>query len=514
MVNLWIITTLCIFGLVQGWTDTKVRTFAETFMFGVSTSAYQVEGAWNVDGKTESIWDKYLHDNPDVVADGRNGDVASDSYHNYERDVEMLREIGVDHYRFSISWPRVLPSGFPNEINEQAFQYYDNLINELLTYKIEPMVTLYHFDLPQRLQDLGGWANPLSIEWFEDYAKVVFDRYADKVKFWITINQPNSICVDGYGDKVMAPAVDAKGIGEYICIKNVLLAHANAYRLYERDYKKKYNGNVGIAISVNWASPINNKTVNAQAAELYRAFTIDMYVHPIWSTYGDFPQPVKDAVAKKSLEQGYPRSRLPSFTAEEKRLLKKSADFLGVNHYTTFLVKPAKKQFSVPSFDGDINVEISQDDIWTSGKSVWLKSYPFGLYKALLHINQNYEYPPIFITEHGWSTNPGLWDQTRVNVLREYLKVLLFSIEDGAQVKGYTVWSLMDNVEWTSGTSERFGLYEVDFDSETKNRTARLSALAYRHIIEERIIDDWTPPSLKIDVSDRSLKRAKRKTEL
>lgn len=132
--------------------------------------------------------------------------------------------------------------GFPNKINEKALEYYDTLINELLKHRIEPMITLYHFDLPQSLQDLGGWANPLSVTWFEDYAKFIFNRYADKVKYWITVNQPNTICVDGYGDSVMAPGLSLKGIGDYLCIKNVLLAHAKAYRLYEKEFKMKYKG--------------------------------------------------------------------------------------------------------------------------------------------------------------------------------------------------------------------------------------------------------------------------------
>ncbi|XP_028170435.1 myrosinase 1-like isoform X2 [Ostrinia furnacalis] len=509
-----IIAAISILGLVEGWTDTKIRRFPDSFMFGVGSAAYQVEGAWNLDGKGESIWDRFLHENPDLVPDGTNGDVASDSYHHYKRDVEMLREMGVDHYRFSISWPRVMPSGFPNQINEEGFQYYDNLINELLTYKIEPMITLYHFDLPQRLQDLGGWANPLSIGWFEDYARVVFDRYASKVKYWTTMNQPNSICLEGYGDSIMAPGVDMKGIADYICIKNVLLAHAKAYRLYEREYKSKYNGYVGISISVNWANPINNKTENVQATEEYREFSIGMYLNPIWSPYGDFPQVVKDIVAKKSLKQGFFKSRLPSLSAEEKKLLKKSADFLGMNHYTTMLVKRSTQQFPSPSYQDDIGVEFSQDTNWRGAKSIWLKSYAFGIYKALLHINQNYDYPLIIITEHGWSTNAGLWDQSRVQCMKDYMRALLLAMEDGSRVAGYTAWSLMDNLEWASGVSERFGLYEVDFDSEDKKRTARESALVYRHIIEERVVDDWTPPRLDIDISGRRLKRSKKNTEL
>ncbi|XP_047526276.1 myrosinase 1-like [Pieris napi] len=499
------ILTVCVLH-TNAWSDNRLRSFNKDFMFGVASSAYQVEGAWNVDGKGESMWDRYLHTRPDVIADGRNGDVASDSYHQYKRDVEMLRELGVDHYRFSISWPRVLPTGFTNVKNEKGLEYYDNLINELLKYNIEPMVTLYHFDLPQTLQELGGWASPLVVQWFEDYAKVLFERYGDRVKYWITINQP-SFCFEGYGG-IMAPALDSKGIGDYMCLKHVLLAHATAYRLYEREYKKKYKGSVGISLSLNYGFGFDNKTENEEAAEIYRDFTIGMYMNPIWSKYGDFPKTVKSRVLKKSKEQGYEMSRLPTLSPEEIKLLKGSADFLGVNHYTSVLVKPQKtEKFEVPSFEDDIGVEISQSVHWPQSKSSWLKSSPFGIYRLYMYINQKYDYPQTFITEQGWSSEPGLNDRTRVDYLREYLVAVLFAIEDGAQIMGYTVWSLMDNVEWVAGTSERFGLYEVDFESEEKTRTARLSALVYKRIIQKRIVEkDWEPDNWKISITQKKKK--------
>lgn len=503
----FLICFICIFNIADGWADRKVRKFPDSFLFGAASAAYQVEGAWDEDGKSESIWDRFLHDNPEILTDGRNGDVATDSYHNYLRDVEMLRELGVDYYRFSISWPRVLPTGFQNEPNEIGLQYYDNLINELLKYSIEPMVTLYHFDLPQALQDLGGWTNPWIVDWFVDYARVIFNRYADRVKFWITINQPDTICVLGYGSSVMAPGIDASGIGEYLCIKNLLLAHAKVYRLYEKEYKIKNKGSVGISIALNWYDPVTNTTENREAAARARDFNIGMYMDPIFKS-GDFPSEVKRIIAKKSKEQGFERSRLPVLTAEEMRLLKGSSDFLGMNHYTTSLATPSKLKNLVPSFADDMGVDFSQGKDWVQGKSAWLKSAPYGLYKACLYLNLNYDYPPIIITEHGWSTDAGLRDSQRVEVLRGYLGALLLAMEDGTEVKGYTAWSLMDNVEWIMGTSERFGLYEVDFESEDKKRTARLSALVYKHIIEERIVEDgWKPNSLRISISNRKNKK-------
>ncbi|XP_059045516.1 myrosinase 1-like [Achroia grisella] len=499
----------------DGWSDNRQRKFKDDFLFGAATSAYQVEGAWNIDGKSESIWDRYFHEHPEVVVDGRNGDVGSDSYHQYKRDVELLRELGVDFYRFSMSWNRILPTGFPNKINEKGIQYYDNLINELLKYNIEPVVTLFHFDLPQTLQDLGGWANPLCIEWFEEYARVVFDKYADKVKYWITVNQPNDICIESYESDRWPPAAESKGIGPYLCIKNVMLAHANVYRLYVNEYKNKYKGSVGISLAVNWLEPLNNKTENVEAVELYREFTLGLFINPIWSKEGDFPQVVKDIVAKRSKEQGFTKSRLPILSKQEIKLLKGSSDFLGINHYTTSLVSPSSDEFPSPSIADDVRVQLSKRSEWKIAKSPWLASAPYGIYKACIHINLKYDYPPVFITEHGWSTDVGLQDEDRAYNLREYMKAILLAIEDGTNLKGYTAWSLIDNVEWSAGTSERFGLYEVDFDSDDKTRTPRLSAHVYKRLIKTRVVEEnWKPKSMKMKISDRKFKEPEPKAEL
>ncbi|XP_026729954.1 myrosinase 1-like [Trichoplusia ni] len=503
------VVLLCVLNLLIGsdaYSDTKKRKFPENFLFGAATSAYQVEGGWEDDGKGESIWDRFAHKHPEAIVDGRNGDVASDSYHNWRRDVEMLRELGVDFYRFSISWPRVLPNGFENNINENGFKYYDDLIDELLKHSIQPMVTLYHFDLPQELQDLGGWTNPLSVNWFEEYARIVFKRYAEKVKFWITINQPNTICVEGYGSKAMAPAINSID-SAYECVKNVMLAHAKAYDVYKKEFKKKHEGNVGIAIAVNWYDPITNSTENAEAVEKARAFQLGLYLDPIFSKEGNFPVLVRKIVDKKSQEQGYSTSRLPKLSFQEIQLLKGSADFLGMNHYTTFLVKPSQQKYPSPSFEDDVGVEYSQGEQWTKAKSSWLRSAPYGLYKACIYLNLNYDYPKIIITEHGWSSDPGLRDSSRVDNLRGYFGALLLAMEDATQVVGYTAWSLMDNVEWTAGTSERFGLYEVDFESENKTRKARLSALVLKNIIETREVNlDWKPKNLKIHITKNDKK--------
>lgn len=216
-----------------------------------------------VPGKSENIWDYMTHVDPCATVDCSNGDVAGDSYRLYKRDVEMMRELGLDFYRLSISWSRILPTSFPDHINDAGAQYYNNLIDELLKYNIEPMVTLYHWDLPQRLQDLGGWANPQIANWFADYARIVYGLYGDRVKYWITINEPREICYQGYGADTKAPRVNIKGVAEYMCAKNIVMAHAKAYHVYDQEFRPKYNGSIFIALSAELFEPETEKEIEA-----------------------------------------------------------------------------------------------------------------------------------------------------------------------------------------------------------------------------------------------------------
>lgn len=220
--------------------------------------------------KGESIWDRMTHTQPQVIKDLSNGDVAANSYENYKRDVEMMRELGLDAYRFSLSWSRILPNGLANQVNEAGIEFYNNYINEMLKYNITPMVTLYHWDLPQKLQDLGGFMSPLFPEWFEDYARVVFDRLGDRVKHWITFNEPREICFEGYGWSTKAPILNATDVGTYYCAKNLVLGHARAYKAYVNDFKPSQDGICGITISVNWFGPLTDSKEDEEAAEIFR----------------------------------------------------------------------------------------------------------------------------------------------------------------------------------------------------------------------------------------------------
>ncbi|CAF4813780.1 unnamed protein product [Pieris macdunnoughi] len=475
----------------------EVRKFPEGFLFGTATASYQVEGAWNIDGKSENIWDHLTHTKPCVISDCSNGDIADDSYHLYKRDVEMMRELGLDYYRFSLSWTRILPNSFPDVINQAGIDYYNNLINELLKHNIEPMITLYHWDLPQKLQTIGGWANPNIVNWFADFARVAFDHFGDRVKYWITINEPYQICNDGYGDDAMAPMLNMKGVAEYMCSKNLLMAHATAYHIYDKEYRDKWNGIVFVGYSALWFEPESEEHV--QAANDTNDFMWGQYVHPIFSETGGYPQAMKERIAAKSAQQGYPRSRLIDFSPEEIEFVKGSADAFGLNHYMTLMVyrnESVDTMFDSPSFSDDTGTAVYTLPEVQIGESQKVLSVPWGFYNLLTAIRERYGNPPIYITENGYGSDPGLDDNHRVYYYREYLSAMLDAMEEGSDVRAYTAWSLLDNFEWKYGYTRRFGLYEVDYNSPDRTRTPRKSAYVYKEILRTRSLDHHYEPDM------------------
>ncbi|XP_072945303.1 myrosinase 1-like isoform X2 [Epargyreus clarus] len=469
--------------------DKSNYTFPKEFFFGVSTAAIQIEGAWNEDGKTESIWDHLIHTNPDFVRDRSNPDVAADSYHLYKRDAEMVHELGVDIYRFSISWPRILPTGLANEVNPLGILYYKNLINELVKYNITPMVTIYHWDLPQKLQDIGGWTNAHIVDYYTDYANVLFANFADKVKYWVTFNEPMQTCLEGYGGTYRAPALDRHGIAEYLCTHNLLKAHASAYHLFDQQYRPTYGGKIGMSLDSNWAEPKANTSKDKAAAELYLQTHVGWYAHPVYSAEGNYPPDLIRLVDEKSRQQNYTRSRLPKFSPEEVVYIRGTADFFGLNHYTTYMLSMADGEVGkIPSHENDIGIVRVQDASWPSmSSSSWLKVVPFGFRRLLRWITKEYNNVPIIVTENGYADFSGVHDDARVSYYSHYLNALLHAIhEDNSSVIGYFAWSLMDNFEWDDGYVSRFGLYLVDFKSPNKTRTAKDSARLYASVVSSR----------------------------
>lgn len=465
--------------LCHGGTWAEKLCFPKNFLFGVSTSAFQIEGAWNYSDKGESIWDRYTHQHPERVFDHTNADVAADSFHHLREDIKLLKELGVQYYRFSIAWSRVLPTGFSNVVSADGVKYYNTLIDELIAAGIKPLVTMYHYDLPQSLQDLGGWTNPAVADYFKDYARVLFNTFGDRVEGWITFNEPYTFCLSGYGGND-APGMQSSGFETYLCGHNILRAHAMTYHLYHNEMDAR--GFITITLDMSWMEAATKD--DEDAAERARQFIFGWFAHPILSNEGDYPPVMRQRIDELSRKQNFPRSRLPVFTAEEVKSIRGTVDIIGLNTYSAYLVSEGhSKVDKTPSFQNDMNVSLRQDPTWPRSNSSWLRDVPWGFRKILNWIKETYNNPPIVVTENGVSTVPGLKDVSRVSYIDGHLRALHAAIvEDKVDVRGYTYWSLIDNFEWMRGFSERFGLYEVDYASANKRRTPRLSAAYYSNV--------------------------------
>ncbi|GJQ82453.1 hypothetical protein Trydic_g11865 [Trypoxylus dichotomus] len=471
--------------------------FPEGFQFGVATASYQIEGAWNVDDKGENIWDHMTHERSGLIADGSTGDDACKAYFKTTEDIELLKELGVDFYRFSISWSRILPTGHASKLNTHGINYYNDLINQLLAAEITPVVTMFHWDLPQPLQEIGGWPNPFLADIFVDYANVLYREFGDRVKDWITFNEPMQICEQGYSVADKAPAYTQEGIGGYLCAHTLLIAHGKAYRLYNQVYREEQQGRVGITIDTGFAVPASDSPADLEASEQNMEMNYGWYANPIFSTDGDYPEIMKTRIAQLSTDEGFPYSRLPSFTDEEIEMLKGSSDFLGLNHYTSGVCSPITDTNGLrrPSHYADVGVSCVQPGEWEDSGSSWLKVYPEGLRMLLVWIHEHYNAPEIIITENGFSDITGtLEDCRRINYYNSYLEEVLKAIhDDGVNVTGYTAWSFMDNFEWRRGYTERFGIYHVDFEDDDRPRTRKMSSHVYENIIRTKKID-WDYP--------------------
>ncbi|KAF5286474.1 hypothetical protein FQR65_LT12557 [Abscondita terminalis] len=467
------------------------RALPDNLLMGAATSAYQVEGASNVDGKGENIWDHLIHTRPERIADGSNADVACDSYYKYKEDVNIMKNMGFQVYRFSIAWTRILPTGFSNVVSEEGVRYYNNLIDELLANGITPMATLHHFDIPQSLQDLGGWTNPKIVKWFTDYAKVVFTRFGDRVKLWITINEPKQVCTFGYGTALLAPAINSSGIGDYMCARNLLMAHAAAYHLYSKSFKRQQNGRISITIECGWSEPKTNSIDDLEAADRKMQFDFGLYTHPIYTVRGGYPKSVQNFIDGRSKDEGFSESRLPVLKPREIAFIRGTYDYFGLNYYSSQYVLDAKPEpiTGAPSITKDARVEEYFDPNWLIDSTKFFRSVPWGLRKLLKYIKDNYQNPEIMITENGFPDVEPFQDYDRVTYYKEHINAVLDAIEcDGVRMGLYTAWSLMDNFEWSFGYSLRFGLNHVNFSDPNRKRTPKLSARFFKNILETRTI--------------------------
>ncbi|KAG5671228.1 hypothetical protein PVAND_001437 [Polypedilum vanderplanki] len=424
----------------------EIYNFPNNFIWGAASASYQIEGAWNVDGKIPSIWDTASHKNNSSIRDGSTGDDAGMSYYYYEKDIQALKDIGFEVYRFSIAWTRILTKA--NQVNQKGIDYYNKVIDGLLDVGIQPLVTMYHWDLPQYLQDLGGWTNPAIVKYFEVYADTLFASFGDRVEEWITFNEPKTFCNGGYGEGWDAPEIKT--------------AHANVYHLYKNKYFTKQQGKVGICLDTTFSFPAN-ENVTDELVDKAMHFSLGRYANPIYSADGDYPSVMREAI--------------------DQRVKMKGEDAL--NYYTSNLIKP-----SLNPADSDSEIDSSFDPSWKRSASSWLVSVPEGLYHLLLWIKDHYNNPLVYITENGWSDLPMTTeDDGRVEYLREHLATMSRAITDGCRVEAYTVWSLTDNFEWMKGYTERFGIYAINFTDPERPRIPKKSVDLMKQVVRDNFVE-------------------------
>ncbi|XP_069685322.1 myrosinase 1-like [Periplaneta americana] len=475
------------------------KAFPKDFMFGVATSAYQIEGAWNESGKGISIWDKFTHDGSHID-DNSTGDIAADSYHRYKEDVLALKQLGVDFYRFSISWTRILPTGLIDVINQPGIDYYNALIDHLLDNNIQPLVTIFHWDLPQRLQDLGGLANPMIVDYFEDYARILFQNFGDRVKWWITINEPHTINYGYNGRQVYAPGIKDNILGEFMVTPNILRCHATAYHVYDKEFRSKQKGKIGITLVTHWFEPLTNSSADREATDHFFDYVFGIFAHPIYSSEGNYPKALQERVDKISSQFGHRRSRLRHLTAAEIANIKGTFDYLGLNYYSARYVKALLTNNNDVKVQDIHNLELVADPNW-SGSNVKevIKVVPWGLRKLLNTIRKSYNNVPVLITENGYPDAGEIRDTERCKYLISHLSEILKALDDGCNVIGYFHWSLIDNMEWKDGYTVKFGLYHINFTDPKLRRVPKSSAYLYSRIIRtKRLPIDYLKPTGEI----------------
>ena len=455
--------------------------FPNHFTWGAATAAFQIEGAWREGGKGPSIWDAFSHI-PGKVFQDHNGDTACDHYHRFRDDIALLSELGVQAYRFSISWPRVLPAGY-GKANPEGLRFYHRLLDALLEKGIEPWVTLYHWDLPLALQlEYDGWLNPQLADLYADYAELCFAEFGDRVKNWITFNEPWVVAILGHADGIFAPGRRSNR-EPYQVAHQILRAHGRAVDRYRQKFRATQQGRIGITNNCDWREPLTDRPEDQAAAQRALEFMLAWLTDPIYR--GDYPEVMRERLGE----------RLPLFSSDDCALLLGSSDFFGLNHYSTMYAQyvPADRlepanPYANTGLAADQEIRLSADPGWSKTAMGW-PIVPWGFRKLLEWIDRRYEGPPIVVTENGCAVedrleNGAVHDELRVDYLRTYLREAHRALERGVKLEGYFVWSLLDNFEWASGYAKRFGLHYVDYES--LQRTPKDSAKWYAQTIRDQ----------------------------
>ncbi len=440
---------------------TQTYQFPEAFLWGSATSAYQIEGSPLADGAGPSIWQRFVH-TPGLVHDGDTGDIACDHYRRFESDVALMRQLGLKAYRFSIAWGRVLPEG-KGTVNPKGLAFYERLVDALLENGIEPMVTLYHWDLPAALDDRGGWLNPDIAEWFADYARIVFRKLDDRVKLWATLNEPWVVTDGGYLHGVLAPG-HRNRFEAPIASHNLMRSHGAAVQAYRAEGKHQ----IGLVVNIEPKYPASDNHEDTAATARAEAYMNRQYLDPIF--FGQYPDELKDIFGEA----------WPEWPQKDFDLIRQPIDFIGVNYYTRSVIRHNATNWPLRAAP----VRHKRATYTETGWEV----FPQGLTDTLVWIKVRYGNLPLYVTENGAAffdppvlDGDGLDDPLRVDYLHKHLKAIHRAIAQGVDVRGYFAWSFLDNLEWSLGFSKRFGIVHVDF--ETQRRTPKASALYYSNVI-------------------------------
>ncbi|MFC5701949.1 GH1 family beta-glucosidase [Cohnella faecalis] len=442
--------------------------FPEDFVWGTATASYQIEGAYNEDGRGPSIWDTFSK-TPGKVANGDNGDAACDSYHRYEEDIALLKKLGVKAYRFSIAWPRLYPNG-TGELNAQGLDYYRRVVDALLAAGIEPCVTLYHWDLPQALQDKGGWENRETIEAFTRYAETVFRAFDGKIKQWITFNE--TWCVSFLSNWIGAHAPGNKDLQTALTVAHhCMVAHGEAVKLFR---KLGIQGEIGTTHNLYWWEPYTTSQEDAEAARRNRGVFNEWFMQPTFK--GSYPDFLVDWFKSKGAEVPI----LPG----DMETISQTIDFIGINYYSGGFGRYQKDEGDFDCEEVQVGFERTNMD-WNV--------YPDGLHKVLTWVREEYGDTPIYITENGACYEDELTSDKRVHDAKrtEYFKKHFIQlhrlIESGVPLKGYFAWSLLDNFEWAEGYRKRFGIVYTNYA--TLERHPKDSYFFIQKVIADRGFD-------------------------
>lgn len=444
-------------------------TFPEGFIWGAATASYQIEGAWNADGKGESVWDRFSHQ-PYRILNGDNGDIACDHYNNLKEDIRLIKGLGITSYRFSISWPRILPEG-TGRVEPRGLDFYNRLVDNLLEAGVVPMATLNHWDFPQTLQDRGGWPNRDSVDWFADYAQIIFEKLGDRVPYFATHNEPFVVAFPGYAEGSMAPGI-ASYPKAFQAAHHLNLAHGRAVQRFRR---LGCQGQIGVVLNLATFIPKTNAPEDVAAAGRIEDFINNMFLDPIFK--GRYPEGLMDWIGEMK----------PEIKDGDLTVTSEPIDFLGVNYYFSQIVRYN------PHGLLKLRSEPNMDQGWSTTLKGW-GICPTQLTELLLHLKQDYGNPPMFITENGTALGETadeagfVDDQGRINFLRAHFSAAHKALARGADLRGYYVWSLMDNFEWAEGYDIRFGLIHIDFDDPGRARAPKASYDWYREVIERNTV--------------------------